>query len=163
MRRMGTWPIAAGVAVVSPISMSVCISALMAIPLTQILTPVLVAMAVIAVEVAVGIVVPVTVMLTSIPISIPTRMVAAASPITIVVESIDGIDQCVGHGRANQQVQCCVAVVVRTRTQRNCQADSKPGGSEPFQAVIGSSNALSSSIHRLVLFQQCNARMRCSA
>jgi hypothetical protein len=158
---MGTWPVAAGVAVVMPISVSACISALVASPMTQVLPPVLVTVAIIAVEVAIGIVVPVTVMLTSIPISIPTRMVAAASPITIVVESIDGIDQRVCHGRANQQVQCCVAVVVRTRTQRNCQADSKPSSSEPFQAVIGGSKALSNGIHHLVLFQQCNARMRC--
>ena len=138
-----------------PVSMSLVMATPMAqLAFTEIATSVLVTVLIIAVEVAVGAVVSVT------------SMVAAASPIAIIIEPIHGIDQRIGHGRTYQQVQRRVAVVVCARTQRNRQARGKPSDGKPLEAVLGSkgsgSNSLFSGIHRLVLFQQCNGRMRCS-
>ena len=116
--------------------MAACMTALMPVPMAKMVTPVLVTLAIMTVEVAVGIVVPLT------SIAVPIRMIAAAAPITIVIEAIHCVDQRIGHGRTNQQVQRCVTFVVSARTQRNRQAHRKPSSGQPFHAAPGSNGSV---------------------
>ena len=103
--------------------------------LVAILTPMLIPMAIIAAEVAICIV------------------VASGA---VIVEPVHSFDQRVGDRRADQQVDCRVAVVAGAGAQRNRQAQRKPCGGKPLRAVSGGnvsgSNVLHSAFHRLVLF-----------
>jgi hypothetical protein len=158
VRSIGTRLIAVRVPVAVPVAVPPRLRAMLAI-VSQRLTPVLIAVTIIAAEVAVAIVVPVT--------AVITLTTTAMAPITVIIEPIHGIDQRISHCGAYQQVQCRIAIVVCARTQRNRQARRKPRDDKPLKPGLGSkgsvSNTLFSNIHRLVLFQQCNARMRCSA
>jgi hypothetical protein len=118
--------------------------------LVAILTPVLIPMAIIAAEVAVCIVVSIAAMIT------PTIAVVASVP--VIVEPVHSLDQRVGDGRADQQVDCCVAVMAGAGAQRNRQAQRKPCGGKPLRAASGGSvsgsKVLHSVVHRLVLFHR---------
>jgi hypothetical protein len=117
--------------------------------LVAILTPVLIPMAIIAAEVAICIV--------SIAATIAPMFVVAAS-VPVIVEPVHSLDQRVGDGRADQQVDCCVAVMASAGAQRNRQAQRKPCGGKPLRAASGGSvsgsNVLHSVVHRLVLFHR---------
>lgn len=134
-----------------PVAVPPRMRALMVLPLAQIVPPVLITVAIVTVEVTMRIVAPGTAMIAS----VLTSMIAVVAPVSIVVEPIHRIDQRIGDGRTNQQINGRVAVVARVSTQRNRQAQRKPCSGKPFRAVSGSNvsgNELSVCIHRLVLF-----------
>lgn len=116
--------------------------------LVAILTPMLIPMAIIAAKVAICIAVSIAAMIT------PT--IAVVASVAVIVEPVHSFDQRVGDRRADQQVDCRVAVVAGAGAQRNRQAQRKPRDGKPLRAVSGGSvsgsNVLHSAFHRLVLF-----------
>lgn len=145
-------PVAVSIPVLISVSerMPAMVASLLVALLVQIVTPVVIAVAITAAEIAMRIVVPGRAM--------RTPMTAAMAPVPIVVEPVHCVDQRVGDRRADQQVDCRVAIVAGAGAQRNRQAQRKPRRGKPFRAVsernVSGNNILSGCIHRLVLFQQ---------